>query len=342
MRIAFDLFCLILCLSICTPNMAVADDDDNHASVSINQTSKTDNDEIIKLSVNSQILAGVKTQILAAVHQQPEITAYGTIISLEPLLQLRQQFLATRAQQDSAKAKYIEAQLNFARTENLHKQEIVSTRRLQEQEALWRSEKANLNASDYQQQAILASSRLEWGNILTDWFVLSQSKDAEQFLNQSTQLLQITLPVNYHLNPQIHSILIDEQGQRNNAIQAFLISPSPKIDPISQGERYFFKSKGRKLPYGSHITAWINNDSRDITGVIVPKTALVWHLGQAFVYVKTKENMIVKKLIPEFSPDKNGFFVTGSLQPNDEIVTIGAQTLLSLQLKALIPAEDSD
>ena len=340
MRIFLYLFGVIIYMS--NHVASVAGEDDNPLAPA-GKTPVAMDSASISLDSKSQQLAGLKVEPLVVVHQQPELVAYGTVLSHEYLLQLRQQFLVARAQQDSAKAKYSESQLNLSRTKALQLQGIVSTRRLQEQQALSLSDKANLDASGYQQQTIIAASRLEWGDILTEWFVLTQSKDAEQFIKHGTQLMLITLPANAHLRPGVQSIYIDDHGQRNTATKAILISASPKVDPVSQGERYFVKTEGRQIPVGSHITAWIGNEVTENTGVMIPKSALVWHLGQAFVFTKTSDHLFNRRPIAEFIPDKEGYFVTGNqLQPGEEIVITGAQTLLSQQLKVLIPSEDKD
>jgi hypothetical protein len=150
------------------------------------------------------------------------------------LLQLRQQYLAAHAQQDSAKAKFNETHLNLSRTQNLHNQDIVSTRRLQEQQAQWQADKANFDASGFQEQNVLATSRMAWGDILTDWFILKQNKAAEDFLQHKVQLLQITLPPGAKFAANLHTILIDEHGERTAAVTANLISKSPRIDPLTQ------------------------------------------------------------------------------------------------------------
>ena len=102
-------------------------------------------------------IADIKTQPLKSTVMVPEFSAFGTVLTLEPLLALRQQYLAAQAQQDSAEAKYQQSDLNLSRTRNLHQHDIVSTRRLQEQQAQWRNDRAILATSNYQQQTLLAA-----------------------------------------------------------------------------------------------------------------------------------------------------------------------------------------
>lgn len=337
-------FLCLIGLSILLFGLAVSaaqDDDEPNSSAAAGSMSPGDTASL-DLASKSQALAGIKTQILTAEQQQPEAIVYGTVLNPEPLLQLRQQYLAAHAQQDSAKAKFNETHLNLSRTQNLHNQDIVSTRRLQEQQAQWQADKANSEASGYQQQNILAASRMAWGDILTDWFILKQNKAADDFLQYKIQLLQITLPPGAKFASDIKTIVIDEHGDRTAAVPASLISKSPRIDPVTQGESYFFQTKTRPIPFGAHITAWIKENSTQLHGVNIPKSAVIWHLGQAFVFVKNTDQQFTMKALANYTPSLPGYFVMGTLQPGEEIVTTGAQTLLSQHLKALIPNEDKD
>lgn len=309
---------------------AAADDDDIAPARPAKQTG-----EVLRQT------AGIKTQPLQATRKQPEFSAYGSVIDLQPLLALRQQFLAAQAVRDSAQARYQEADANLSRTRQLHQQDIVSTRRLQEQQAQWRNDKANLSTSDYQQQTIIAASRLQWGEVLTDWFTQPNSRQAEQFLTHRSQLLQISLPANTRLNPGTHTIAVDDRGRRDQAVTATLISPAPQVDPITQGERYFFKTAGRRLSYGARVSAWLADGAPGTAGVIIPESAVVWHLGQAFVYIK-ENGEFVRRLLADTTPGAGGYFAAQGFEAGEDVVTTGAQTLLSQELKNLIPSEDDD
>lgn len=285
---------------------------------------------------------GIKTATLPAAAQQPELVLQGQVVDLEPLLKLRQTYLAAQAQQDSAQARYQEADQNLTRTRNLHEQDIVSTRRLQEQQAQWRNDKANLASSGYQQQALISSSQLQWGELLTGWFTQQNHPQAQQFLTNRAQLLQISLPSNARLQGGQTTIWIDEQGRRQNAVAASILASAPQVDPITQGERIFCKLEGRKLPIGARLTAWLPHDGQGTRGVIIPETAVVWHLGQALVFIKTAEGKFEQRRLPEMIPSQNGYFANTGFTAGEDIVISGAQTLLSQELKNLIPSEDND
>ncbi len=321
-RIAVLLFCLLE-----TPQ-SLADDDDAPAA---------------KPVINTVLeMAGLQTQRLEAVTKSPEFTAPGTVVDLVPLLTVRQHYLATLAQQDSANAKYRETESNLQRTRNLHEQDIVATRRLQEQQALWQADKASLSAINYQQQAILESSRLQWGELLTQWFTQSSDKAISAFLQGHKQLISVTLPANNPVQTTPNTVYIDAQGKREQAVAATLIANAPRVDPISLGQRVFYQLDNRPLPFGSPLTVWLADHNQTDRGVLIPETAVVWHLGQAFVFVKNPDASFSRRSLQQYSPMLGGYFAPKSLTAGEEIVTTGAQTLLSQELKNLIPSEDND
>lgn len=322
------------------PSHAANDDDDSAAAIQ----KQAPNALPTQASDNTSPLqnAGIETERLQASSQQAEFIAYGSVVNVEPLLAIRQQTLAARAQQDSAAARYQEADANLNRTRDLHQQDIVSTRRLQEQQAQWRNEKANLATSSYQQQTIVAASRLQWGDILTQWFTNPHDDQAEQFLNHRAQLLQITLPAGASMPANTHTIAVDERGRRDKAVSATFISQAPQVDPVTQGARFLFQCGQHNLPFGAHITAWIPSGNQEKSGVVIPENAVIWHLGQAFVFIKTGTDQYSRRLLTELVPNVGGYFAATGFNAGEEIVTTGAQTLLSEELKSQIPSEDND
>jgi hypothetical protein len=283
---------------------------------------------------------GIRTQALQAAARQPELSVQGEIVDLQPLLRLRQQYFAAQADQAGASARYQAAEQNLQRTKNLHRQDIVSTRRLQEQQAQWRNDQAMLASSDYQRQTLLATARLQWGEALSRWFTQAHSPEVDDFLNHKAQLLQITLPAGRHLTDTTSSIAVDEQGRRDDAVPALFISTQPNVDPVTLGERYFFKLSQRSLPYGSRVTAWIAEGEANSEGVVIPESAIVWHLGEAFVFVETENGGFERRLMRGYRPMTGGYFAATGFEPGEVVAVAGAQTLLSSELKAMIPDDD--
>jgi hypothetical protein len=67
--------------------------------------------------------------------------------------------------------------------------------------------------------------------------------------------------------------------------------------------------------------------------VVVPREALVRHEGEAFLYLQTGDDTFVRKEIELEHPVAKGWFIEKELKPKDNVVVVGAQQLLSEELK---------
>ena len=318
-----------------------ADEDDNRKPKT--QTDgRQDDPNIVILDPEQQKRAGIQTVRLVSAQQGPESMAFGTVVNLDHLLLVRQQYLHSLAQQQTAHAKNAEAQLNLSRTQSLHDQDIVSSRRLQEQQAQAQTEQAQLAISHYQHELQLNNCQLEWGASLCQWLTEAKGQHIKEFLEQKAQLLQITLSADHELSTDQTLIYVDEHGKRENAIPASLISAIPLVDPVTQGRRYFFKSSQRHIAYGSHLTAWLSESDKSTSAVNLPRSAVVRHNGEAVVFIKIKPDQFSRQVLQHLSPNQACCYSNSELQAEQDIVISGAQTLLSQSLKSQIPEEDDD
>jgi len=49
------------------------------------------------------------------------------------------------------------------------------------------------------------------------------------------------------------------------------------------------------------VAAWIPDKGENQAGVVIPKSALVWYMDQAFVYIKTAEEQFSRRSIDQYS-----------------------------------------
>jgi hypothetical protein len=73
---------------------------------------------------------------------------------------------------------------------------------------------------------------------------------------------------------------------------------------------------------------------------IIPESALIWYLDQAYVYCKIGKENFSRRLLRSIAATSDGYFVTEGMESGDEIVITGGQLLLSEELKNQIPDED--
>lgn len=90
------------------------------------------------------------------------------------------------------------------------------------------------------------------------------------------------------------------------------------------------------------VNAVIPQQKNFTQGVIIPNTAVVWYGGQPWVYKKIQDDQFLRLSINTDVETDIGWFYTGNLKENDEIVTRGAQLLLSEEFKYQITNENDD
>ncbi len=317
--------------------VAVANDNDDGQRPFI-QT--VEGQAVVKLDVETQRTAGVETIVLEPVIHHAEFVAYGKAISVQPLLTLRTRYLMALAQRGSAEARFKQTAQNAKRQQDLYQHGIASKRTLQSHQAQWEADKASLDAAYIQDQSIIDEGRLSWGQTLTDWALFASSDKLSVFLSGQQTLLQINVPTHHQLADNVPAIFVGPSGDRSKAQQAEWVSVSPQTDTNAQGAAYFFQTAGKTIKPGMSISAWIPMAEQGLAGVIVPKSAVCWLLGQAFVYLKTSGETFGRRAIGGYATTADGYFVNDALTPGEEIVTTGAQMLLSEEMRGQIPDDD--
>ncbi len=313
-----------------------ADDDDKPVAQLPNHAAPG----TVVLDAKAQLLSGLQTITLTAAKHLSEFTAYGKAVNIQPLIELRHRYSVALSERGSATAKFKQAEQNISRQQDLYHDGATSKHNLQVQQAQWQMDKAQVDASGIQGQAIADQARLNWGEKLTEWALAIDSGKLNALLSGHQTLLQITLPTNKQLPSDIQAIYVDASGNRSTANKAELISAAPQTDNTVQGESYFFQANGAHIRTGMRVTAWIPEQSENQSGVVIPKSALIWHMDQAFVYIKTAEGQFSRRTLDRYSATTGGYFVGNGINVGEQVVVTGGQMLLSEELRGQIPNED--
>lgn len=326
------LFCAVFPLTV------IADDDNDKQPTQ--KVQRVAGQTVINLDAKAQQHSGLQTIKLKPATYQAEFTAYGKVLAIQPLIELRHRYLTALTQRNAAHAKFRQAGQSINRQQALYREGITAKRNLEDQQAQWQIDKAQLEASHFQDQAIKEEAQLLWGKSLSAWILASDTNKLDALLSGQQKLLQITLPSNQQLSDDTKTVLIAASGNRSKAQTAELISVAPQTDVSNQGSSYFFTTRAKNLGIGMTVTAWIPEQNARMSGVIIPKSALLWAMDQAFVYVKTDEESFSRRLIDHYSISNDGYFVSEALKPDEELVITGGQMLLSEEMRGQIPDED--
>ncbi|MGH9354748.1 MAG: multidrug transporter, partial [Terriglobia bacterium] len=79
---------------------------------------------------------------------------------------------------------------------------------------------------------------------------------------------------------------------------------------------------------------------RRLRGVLIPHAAVEWWQGQAWVYVQTVPGRYARRPVPTDEPLEGGYVATRGFAPGEDVVTRGAQELLSEEFRSQIQAQD--
>ena len=320
------------------PAFAVASDEDNEAKEQI----QTVDGEMpsVHLGQEKQNLSGLEIKTLRPAFYQQEFLAYGKALNVQPLVALRSRYRVALSEELSAGARLTHSRQSIQRTEELYRHGVAPKRAVQTQQSLWKTDTAQFEARRAESDAVIEEARLTWGTRLADWVVATDQDALADFLSGKEVLLLVTLPSGKELSEPITGGYADPDGNRSQAQAAAFISPAPQIDQTVQGASYFFRTNGKKIRPGMNVSVWLPESHLQAKGVIIPPSALVWSMDQAFVYVKTGEDVFSRRLVEHYTPAPQGYFVQNTLRSGEQIVTIGGQMLLSEEFRAQIPNED--
>jgi len=88
-----------------------------------------------------------------------------------------------------------------------------------------------------------------------------------------------------------------------------------------------------RLAPGAAVSAFLTLPGEPVSGVLAPREAIVRFNGAAWVYLQTSPTTFQRTEISLDKPLENGWFVRAGLKPQDKIITVGAQQLLSEERK---------
>ena len=285
---------------------------------------------------------GIRTLLLKPADYLPETIAYGEVINIQPLLELRNRYYAALSERRIARAALQLSKQNLARLRNLYQAKAAAEKKYLQQKMQWQTDQARVDAATYQIDSIQQTLQLNWGEALTSEILDSGSALFKELIGQQRHLALITLPPDHTSLARQQNITVSPTGRRRLAMPAEYLAPSPQSSALTQGESYFILCDSPTLQTNMHITAWLTAQGPPLTGVIIPESAVVRHLGQIYVYLQLDDETFVRRAIPRLMTVHLGYFVPSGISPGDKLVIAGAQLLLSEEFRGQIPDEDDD
>lgn len=300
----------------------------------LHRVSTQGGETVITIDKATRIKSAIVVTLLKPVSHQEEIRAYGMVLELQSLVDLHNSYAVAKAQLEKDKASLESSSKAYERLKILHEDNRnISDKNLQTAQAIWRSDEANVHAAQETLNTLYATVQQQWGDVIFQW-MSNESPSFERLVKKQDILIQITLPSDTNLLSASQTALV--QALNKTLVTAKFLSQSPHTDSRIQGMSFFYivPVHNGLLP-GMNMLAYLQNGP-EVTGVVVPASAVVWLQGKAWLYLQKNEDHFIRREISTETPVKDGWFVSKGLLAGDRIVVGGAQLLLSEEFSSQI------
>ena len=293
----------------------------------------------IDLSHSEQVNSGISTTKLIQTFHQAQLTAYGSVVSIEDLAKDVKSFEADKAQLEKSRESLLVTQKNFERLKSLYEKNLASEQDYQASQAGFLSDKADVNSALTNLMSQKSSILEQWGYELSNW-IFNDSAKLQRLLSLNDVLIQISLPPDKMEIPTPVSIFIQSPNGKSSKISCRFVSAGHLANLLFQTKTLYYIASNTSLSGGMNIKANLPV-GKNLPGVIVPDSSIVWYQGKPWIYKEISTNKFNRIEVSNDNPVNNGFFVPNSegiIAPGATIVKNGAQLLLS---EELTPAQGS-
>ncbi len=251
--------------------------------------------------------------------------AFGSVLDPTALVALDGDLAAAESALNASKAESDRAKELFA-TNNTSKKNVEAS-------------EAQFQADKIKTQNLTRSAQMQWGAVFNS--DPAQRHDfIEQVIAGKVALLRVDLMPGDALPELPKSARVVVMGRENQSLTSSIIIPAATTDVRTQAQGFILRIEQPPftLRPGMALTAWLELPEKARPGYAIPRSAVIRHDGRTWVYAQEEAEKYVRKPIALDTPleaDK-GWFITeaGGLTADDVIVTTGASSLLSEELKA--------
>lgn len=236
----------------------------------------------------------------------------------------------------SAAATFAASRAEAIRTRKLYVEDRTASARAVE--AASAQEQADL-------QKVNAARRqlaLEWGGGIADLTAHNRSELLNELSRGRASLARVEIPAAVAV-PGAGTAIELRGNSESEVFAGQTLGSLPTADPRLQTRGVLVEVKGEaaKLPIGQMLSAQVPvaNDT-PVTGVILPRSALLRRGSGVWAYVQTAPNTFVRREVHDYHPVAAGWFVASGFAEGDRVVAGGAAALLGIESPAQAPDTD--
>ncbi len=311
----------------------------------------------IELSATEQTNSGITTVKLAETLHRSEVTAYGSVVSVQDISRDVQNFEAGKAQLAKAKENFLLSRKNFDRIKSLYEKNLASEQDFQSAQAAFLSDQADENSAQSNLNSLKSSIVEQWGDEISRW-IFNGTSQLQRILSLDDKLIQISFPPdetdsgNSRLGSTKSGQVGDEASRQastqkqgkipgkiyvqtatgnNKKISCRFVSAGHLTNLQFQTSTLYYISSDASLNAGMNVKAFLPV-GKELEGVFVPDSSVVWWQGKTWIYVEKSPGKFIRVGINTDNKSGDNYFVPqnqGIINPEVRVVKSGAQLLLS-------------
>lgn len=247
----------------------------------------------------------------------PEVPAFGRVLDPAPLVALLAEQETARATLAAAEKEQQRAQKLFAAGGNASAQAVETA------EAAVLRERAAL-------AGIAARLNAGWGRDLAR---VADLKFITAAMEQGRSLVRLDLLPGDTTAEQPKTARLAPAGA-SDPIEAEVLGAAPAADPQIQGLSFLALTRDRALPPGALLRATLPGAGEPQAVFTVPRSAVVYHQGSAWIYVLGEEDTFERKIVTTGRTLGQDIALLSGVEADEQVVTTGAQQILAAELQA--------
>jgi hypothetical protein len=310
----------------------------------LNRVSTKEGVNIVSLSPAVQKNSGISTAKIKEISFKGDIKSFGTVVSIDSLIEAKAKFLSLQAEIASARATEAQNLKQYQRLKTLNADDKnVSDRAVQEALSIVETDKARISSSELLARNLQSSMKLQWGEALAKLILNDKlPQHLDKLLNRNNVLIQVSLPMSTANPKSGDTINITPLNEPTAVIKAVYVSPAAQADSNGFGKTFYYSAPAELLRIGMRVNVEAESKTSERSnGIVIPSDAVVWYAGKPWAYFKQGKDQFIRKPISADTEIDAGWFNQG-ISADNEVVVNGAQLLLSEEFKYQIKNENED
>jgi multidrug efflux system membrane fusion protein len=276
----------------------------------------------VKLSAEAQKLAGLVVAHPAAAEWPREVLAYGQVMDPSPLAALDAEVATAEAALAASKATAERERGLFAQQQNISRKVLETS-------------EAQFRADETKARTLHRRLFLEWGEALAELPPAKREALVEALAKGASAIVRVDVPAGTPVEENPSGARVALLGREDDEIKAASVSAAAAVDPKTQAQGFLLLTTDspRPLRPGPAAIAHLQLPGEKLTGSLIPRSAVLRHEGKNWIYVKRADDEFERVEVALDHAGEQGWSVAMGFTPTENIVTTGAQLLLSEELK---------